>query len=251
VWNQFEATNRDFDREVDALSTLYQTATYAEADGKNSISENIERYLRHVILNYQIEHAIFRQRRKGEDILRDIGLSISSLANKGLIIDPLCSELFRNLNEARDGRGDRISNSRQRMPPTIWLVAIFSSLVWLVPFFALDFDNENIKRLLVSGVTFVILIFLVIIYDFDGPFDGTWKVSIDGWREFLEDFDPNPHIIFVFKHNDWLNDLLSRTFVGKRLDSPRCQLSTLDILVYPGLGLSMESREIIQTRSKQ
>lgn len=261
VWNQFNTIDREFDREVDALTTLYQTANYAQTLNnnrendlikiRNSLFEEIEKYLRHVIINYQNEHIIIQQRRKGEEILENIGSSISSLSSEGIIIDPLCTELFRSLNEARDGRGDRISYSKQHIPQTVWLVAIISSLVWLLPFFALNIENLFVKGFLVSGVAFVIVIFLIIIYDFDGPFDGTWKVSIDSWKDFLEVFDPNPQIIFIFKYNNWINDFLSRTFIGKRLKLSTCKLSVLSREGFFGSPWTKFIREIQRLHSNK
>jgi len=176
VWNEFNNLDLEFDREADAIATLFQTANYAhelskekesringkeQYEGKesqkvieekkelgainqdlNNVIEQINVYVRHVLDNYRSEHVIFHQRRHGERTLEHIGMLLSSIACNQLIRDPLIAELFRNLNEARDVRGDRITHSRQRIPPTIWLVAVIASLVWLIPFFGLDIKKS-------------------------------------------------------------------------------------------------------------
>ncbi len=236
VWNHYDTIDREFDREVDAIATLYQTANYAQVyddsrktklDELNSITEKIEKYLRHVILNYQNEHLYLQQRRNGEEILEGIGENISSIAFKKVVTESLITELFRSLNEARDVRGDRISHSQQRVPQTIWIVAVISSLVWLLPFFGLNIIDPFVSVTLIGGVTFVIVIVLIIINDFDSPFDGTWKIGLESWSDFLEIFTPIPRIVFVFKNGNKLNDFLSRTSIGRRFSLPVCKLSSL------------------------
>lgn len=237
VWDQFNTVENEFDREVDAIATLYQTAKYALAldpaqqpdvdSFREDIKGKVIHYLRHVITNYQIEHVNADRRHEGNGILESIGLRIGLLGRDRLIIEPLVSELFESLSEAMDVRGDRIAHSKQRMPKTVWLVAIFASVVWLLPFLALQINDTPVAIILTSGVTFVILIVLIIINDFNGPFDGTWKIELENWNEFLESLDPATQVIFVCKSENWFLDLLGRVSNGKLPFLPKCPLSYL------------------------
>lgn len=252
VWNQFDTLNREFDREVDAIATLYQTTKYAQTfieNGENELTEGrgvevaeirasfqliinkIEKYIRHVVKKYQDEHILIQQRRNGEKILESIGREISSIAYKQIIIEALIAELYKSLNEALDVRGDRISRAKQSIPQTIWLVAFISSFVWLLPFFALNIGDHVVSGILTGGAAFVIVVVFFIINDLGNPFYGTWNIDIASWRDLLEIFDPNSRIIFIYRYEDRIedivNNLLSSFRFTERFAKPKCELCTL------------------------
>lgn len=234
VWGQYETVEREFDREVDAIATLYRTAKYTqisddiESKDESSkfdyiIRKSILEYGKHVVDNYQIEYQDPQQRRNGEIILEVIGAKIGELAhNNQSAAAPLVSELIRNLNEAIDVRGDRISHSKQRTPLIILMVAIVSSIIWLLSFFTLVIYDPSLSFAMIFGVAFVIVMVIVILFDLDNPFGGIWRISLDSWDEFLELIDPNPHIIFVYKIENTIIDQ-AKARLGMKL----CKLNSL------------------------
>ncbi len=241
VWGQFDIVEREFDREVDALATMYQVinripeANEQDAviikDFKKNIKLKIITYIHHVIQNYDKEHDIPQQRRNGEIILEMIGNQISELVPKVNIKDFFISEAFESLNEAMDVRGDRIAHSKQRIPQTVWFVAVISSIVWMIPFLGLEIVSLLVTFTLVGGVTFVIVIVLVIIYDLDNPFEGTWKIELESWEGFLEVLEPKFQFIFVFNIKHTLFEQ-----VGILLGSKTCKLKSLSSSGFFGLG---------------
>lgn len=248
VWNQFETVDREFDRELDAVATLYEMtnftqnavranrtlATLLSAPGTpgsfDSIHKRIIEYVEHVITNHQVEHRVPLQYRIGEMILENIGKDISLLANNKRIAAPLITEMFKSLNQSIDIRGDRISHSKERTRDTVKLVAVVSSVVWLLSFFGLVITDPTISIVLIGGVSFVILMVLIIILDLDNPFDGTWKVDLDNWQDFRDRIDPFPHIIFVHCINDNLTEK-ARNLLGRL----PCRLSSLAATRWLGL----------------
>jgi hypothetical protein len=241
VWAKFEALERKFDAEVDAIATLYQTTIYIEeaatpettpldsADAKSieCIKDDIRKYVHHVIHNYREEDEFSQQRRNGDKFLTDIGHSISALAHNDVIKESFIHELFTDLNATRDVRSDRISQSKQRMPETVWWVAIIASIVWLLPFLGLVVKDPWARSFLIVGVTFVITIVLVIIKDLDEPYEGTWKIGLEEWHKFFDVLIPTPHILFLFSNKDKFVDSVSRTAIGRRFSLSKCKLSLL------------------------
>lgn len=237
VWNQFDTIEREFDKELDAIAAIYQTANYTKAlkqegegevvNFKNNIKDHIEKYLNHVTHKYAIEHLVPQQRINGEKQLERIGDNISMLAHDQLVVEPLIAELFRNLNEARDTRGDRISHCRQKMPETVWLVSLVASIVWLLPFLALRIENRWISLVLIGGVAFVIVIVLIIIRDLNDPFEGTWKIDLEDWHAFTEILNPRFHVFFVYSSKNNIVDRVSRMSIGRLLSLNECKLSEL------------------------
>jgi hypothetical protein len=85
-----------------------------------------------------------------------------------------------------DERGDRLSHSRQRIPFPVLVLSIVASFIWLIPFFALDFQNRGLGGAFVSGVTFIVVSIILIIIDLDDPVTGTWIVDLDSWEELIK-----------------------------------------------------------------
>jgi hypothetical protein len=247
VWTQFDNLDREFDLEVDAIASLHQTSSYISTTLKclpleqlalteerkevirgyiNDIEKRIVDYVKHVILNYEYEYKDTKLKQKGEDFLEEIGRKISLLTYERSIPDPLVSELFQKLNEAIDVRGDRIAHSKQRMPSAVFLVALVSSFIWLLPFLALMIDNDIVFSVLVGGAAFVIVMVLTIVEDLDDPFDGVWKVNIDTWYEFFETLE-HKSIIFVYNIENTGYERAIKTNLGKPLRRPVCNLRYL------------------------
>lgn len=206
VWAQFETLDREFDREVDALATLYHTVKYTHSPDnvdqekkdyvsriRNSIIDNIKLYIEHVIVNYSKEHLVLEQKRNGDIFLENILGNITSFAINQSISESLVSQFFESLNEAMDVRGDRISHSKLHTRGIVLAVAYIASAVWLVSFFGLIIYDRTVSVILIGGVTFVIVMVINIIRDLDQPFDGAWQVDMKNWSDLLEIIDPNPN----------------------------------------------------------
>jgi hypothetical protein len=212
AWQQFETVERDFDKEADALATLFETSLLLDdrdgrlrqvAELKASIKDQIRRYVRHVIVNYQRETSNDASRKQGNEILTGIRSLIAQAIQ--LRQELLARELLRLLNEAQDLRGDRIAESKQRIKKQLSTLSLIASIVWLLPFYALhfriaDFPPTFIERLsyvmalllgpgLIVGVTFVVVSMLFIIRDLNDPFTGSWMLELDSWISLQEELE--------------------------------------------------------------
>lgn len=239
VWTQFDNLDREFDLEADALLALHQTCSYISKNISREdigltpeqitktrpflteIEKDIVDYVKHVLDCYQSENKDTEQREKGEQLLNEIGLRISQIAYDKLTPDALVQQLFLKLNEAMDIRGDRIAHSKQRMPSAVWLVALVSSIVWLVPFLGLIMDDDLIYFFLAGGAAFVIIMVLIIVKDLDDPFEGAWRVNINSWFQILEVMEPT--LIFVYS----VNYAGIRVMLAKLMNLPACPLSAM------------------------
>jgi hypothetical protein len=133
----------------------------------------------------------------GEKLLRDVRGYYIRIFSKEAAGTPtseaLQDELLTQLNNLIDHRGDRISLSTQRLFQSLNLIAVVTSILWLVPFYFLHFTNDRGDELhlgifgwlLVIFVTFLIIIILSIIDDLDKPFDGFWMVNITSWKDLI------------------------------------------------------------------
>jgi hypothetical protein len=215
VWSQFETVDREFDRELDALSSLHQTVDYTSVEAappdpvkrtklatfKRTVRREIRDYVQHVIANHRFEHRVHEQQRRGDRILETIGGQISTLTREKVVPETFLEELFKSLNEALDARGDRISRSDNYTPVVVKVMAVATSVIWLFSFLGLAIYDKTFAIALVGGAAFVIIMVLVIFFDLGEPFGGIWKIHLDDWPKFLEtiDHDQDPQVIFIYK----------------------------------------------------
>ena len=202
VWAQYDSTEREFDREADAIFMLYESVRQIQdttgdiASLRREIIQCIKDYVTHVTESYVAEHQNWKLRDQGDEILEAIRKRIGKLIHTDEK-EAIISELVEEFNEAVDVRGDRISRSRQRIPNPVWGISLASSILWLIPFYGLDFQNDWIAISLVGGVTAIVVAILVIIRDLDDPFEGTWQIDIEEWRQLGEKIGLQPTLFFV------------------------------------------------------
>jgi hypothetical protein len=230
VWSQYDTTEREFDREADAVFMLYESAKQIqEANGqkdlKESIIKGIKKYVSHVIDNYSNEHQNLKARETGDKILEEIREAIGNLLHRDER-ESLMSELVEKFHEAVDVRGDRISHSKQSIPDPVWGISLTSSILWLIPFYGLDFKNDWVAIILVGGVTAIVVAILVIIKDLDDPFEGTWKINTDEWELLGEKIELKPTLFFVY-NLDNNRFSVAWAFITRFFPNPPCALYAL------------------------
>lgn len=109
------------------------------------------------------------------------------------LLEFLVPELFERLKEITDIRGDRISLASQRLFDSLRIVALITSILFVIPFYFAVFTSKTgvLDIILIIGVTLLVIFIYMIIEDLDEPFHGTWKVSDDSWKNLLNDINAN------------------------------------------------------------
>ena len=222
VWTQFNTVETDFDKEADSIYMLFQSVQQVKNTKNtkqltNNILTDISNYIAHVINNFQVEHKRPALREEGDLMLERIRTEIGKIAHTSER-EAVTSGLIKEINNAIDLRGDRISHSIQRMPKPVWTISLVSSILWLFPFFGLDFKSDFLAIILVGGVTTVVTAILIIIKDLDDPFDASWKIENKEWEFLQVKTDNKPIIFFVFNINNnhynkiksWIYQLFSK-----------------------------------------
>ncbi len=203
VWEQFDEIDNVLDREADAVKSLVGDLMLLDEqyeDFRDHVLDSLLRYSENVIEFVNKKISDIQEKESGEKILKDIRGDYINIFRKGSgeaqASEILQDELLTQLNNLIDYRGDRISLSTQRLFESLNFIAVVTSILWLVPFYFLYFQNpltgEELHLgffgwLLVICVTFLIIIILSIIDDLDQPFDGHWMVDIKSWEDLVVD----------------------------------------------------------------
>lgn len=203
VWEQFDEIDNVLDREADAVEILVGDLQFLDEqydDFKKKVLCSLEKYSSNVVRFVNREITTECEKQEGDVILKEIRAHYMDVFRKrGTRTDEsnvLKDELLTQLNNIIDYRGDRISLSTQRLFESLNFIAVVTSIIWLVPFYFLYFQNPQTGEelhlgmfgwLLVIFVTFLIIIILSIIDDLDKPFDGFWRVNISSWDDLVID----------------------------------------------------------------
>ena len=212
VGSNFQTLEREFDQERYAVAALLQIVKHLDVHGLNKKKQSqlnefkydfrqvIKDYVNHVVSNYRFEYLIPEFHWQGDRILESIHTRISILNREKVIQEPFIFELFHSLNKVMDVRGNRISNSRVHTPLIVQLVTNVASIFWLFSFMGLNIDDNLVASLLIGGVTFIIIIVLIIFFDLSEPFTGIWRIHLTDWVDFLMliDHEQDPEVIFVY-----------------------------------------------------
>jgi hypothetical protein len=230
VWAQYDTTEREFDREADAIFMLYQSVRQVKDKGdpstlKRKIIGKIKEYVSHVTRNFEREHRRWTIKDAGDNILEDIRDLIGKLVHTREP-DSITSELVKEFTQAVDLRGDRISHSKQHIPDPVWLISLASSILWLIPFYGLNFKSNAVALVLVGGVTLIVVAILVIIKDLDDAFEGTWRINISEWEILGDKIELQPTILLVYDlHSSYFSKALA--YISHKLDRCPCALYSL------------------------
>lgn len=193
VWEQFETLERNFDKEADSVRAFAEDVMLLPNDMKDKKVKMLfiaKKYAEHIQDHYIQEGSKETDSKKGGDeIINKLRTELSTFFNskKNLPnLAPLLSHLLNQLNTIIDVRGDRISNSKQRLFSGLRWVAGLASFVWLIPFYFLDLELGLYGDGLVLAVTILIVYVLHKIEDLDEPFYRKWRLEKSVWKN-LED----------------------------------------------------------------
>jgi len=204
VWEQLDAIDREFDKEVNKARILYKDLSYLSGmSGPISkigveITKVLRVYVVHVINNYksEIKQSDDVAKITGDKILEELRGKFKRLINfktkQTSAPEIFVEELFERLNELVDTRGYRISLVSQRVFENLYGILLVTSIVFLIPFYFAGFTSSSgyiLDTALVISVTFLVIYVYMIIEDLDDPFDGPKSISDESWRLLLEEMD--------------------------------------------------------------
>jgi hypothetical protein len=203
AWEQLDDIDREFDREADAVKTLYDEIFYLRGRNKAFVKEiavSLQKYVWHVINNYQDEtkpqgEGVNYKKRNGDVILEQTrGKFKNFIRRSGLRTreqEVLVPKLIDKLNEIVDIRGDRIAIASQRLFESLLYVALITSVIFVLPFYFVSFlpGSGLFDNLLTVGVTFLVIAIYLIVEDLDEPFGGVFKITSESWVRILQEMD--------------------------------------------------------------
>jgi hypothetical protein len=204
AWEQLDELDRVFDKEADAVKTFYDELFFLRDKDKSflkNIMQSLQEYVSYVIDNYQDEvkktGRKAEEKIKGDKILDGIMQELKNLFRTGGLRtkgeEAIIPRLIDKLNDIIDLRGDRIGIASQRLFESLHIVALITSIIFIIPFYFDSFLPTQslfvLENLLTVAVTLLVVIIFVLIEDLDEPFYGSFKIDADSWQRILSDMN--------------------------------------------------------------
>ncbi|MCC6567792.1 MAG: DUF4239 domain-containing protein [Anaerolineales bacterium] len=199
-WENLRRLDLIFSEEADSVRLLYEVLGYLPKESIERTKRffvHLYRYVDHVVRDYHHELNTSEPNEKtkltGDKLLQDVKQELRMLSknSKKNVSDlqPMISEMLNRADRIMEVRRNRIAIANDRMFKSLQLIVTITSIAFLIPLYFHGFNTETPfldNILIVCGTLLVIFIYLII-EDFDGPFEGIWRINDDSWRRLLDE----------------------------------------------------------------
>lgn len=176
------------DKEADALISLLRFAKFQEAPKIfKALAGVIHDYCEFFCqTNLSYKQTMKESREKLDKIFFEVLQAVK--ANRKSI---LTKEIIRCFDEAADTRCDRDALAKERIPPILWFMMVFTSMIWLISFFWLAFKDVNlwVAIFMLFSTSLTVIGLLLIAKDIDNPVSGMWKISFASFKDACNEID--------------------------------------------------------------
>jgi hypothetical protein len=182
VWNLYEEAQVNAEQEANDLVNVNRISEQLEAPVNEQIRSLTLQYATNAI---QIEFPGLSDETlppQGGQLVaqmwKDAGGVKASTPNQQIAL----GELISTLRSFTEHRRIRILQSREMLPPILWVVLIAGGVITVAAACFFGVPNFRFHLLQVMVLSFLISLVLVAIADIDRPYQGTVKVSPDGFK---------------------------------------------------------------------
>jgi len=187
IWGQFTEVENCVMRECNSLSDLVRFSEFVSADFGRSIRKGVGAYAQQVLKHEWQALGNGRKDKRAEDLFSDLMTTVITGAQSAspdvLVEGPVHLRLIDIARKTGERRGERVTKSLTRIPPTMfWFVnTIAVALVLLV--FVYPFHHRGAGIVFLALVAVLLLLANFVMRDMDNPLNGAWNVSSKPFSE--------------------------------------------------------------------
>ncbi len=181
VWEKYDGTVANVESEIAAVSDLYRTVGGLSNPSRSEIRSQLQTYTSGIINS---EWPLMSQRAM---VPKDLAL-LETLAHRVDTYVPKTSGeadaqqmAMTQLERLFDARRLRLIQSAPSVPMVLWFALVAGALAMLSFAFLFGVENRGAQLVMTAILAGLIAIFFIVISEFDEPFDGSVRISDDGW----------------------------------------------------------------------
>ncbi len=181
IWTNLSNSVRT---EIDTIREMWKWSAYAEKSLCEEAHAYLKKYLNFIVLHWW--NGEDKKRSSEADIeldnLRNVimkmTLSMSSLGDQ-------LQDSFASLIEARN---QRLNFSNEHMPSILKRIVILADILFIFLSLFVAVNNIYLDYIFTSSISLLAFTLIIVVDDLDNPFKpGAWHLTIDGYRDLLEE----------------------------------------------------------------
>lgn len=181
VWEKYDSTVANVDNEIAAVSDLYRTVSGFSEPARSQIRSELGVYTNGVIA---VEWPLMSQRvvvPKDLTLLENLARKINTYAPKSTGESNAQQAAITQLTRLFDARRLRLIQSAPSVPMVLWFALVAGALSMLSFAFLFGVENRRAQLVMTAILAGLIAVLFIVISEFDEPFDGSVRISDDGW----------------------------------------------------------------------
>jgi hypothetical protein len=180
IWGQFTEVENCVMRECNSLNELLRYSEYVTPELGREIPKAVESYAQQVVKHEWRALGEGRRDKRAEDLFSDL---LTTVIAWDLVIPsdarehPFHSRLIDIARTAGERRGERVTKSTTRIPPTLFGFVNIIAAVLLLLVFVYPFHQTVVGASCVALVAIILFLANFVMRDMDNPLDGAWNIS--------------------------------------------------------------------------
>jgi len=183
IWGQFAAVENEIVKESGALKDLVLFSKALKETTRDPIVRAVRGYA-HVVAQSEWEILSHRESTERTDrLFQGIIASVTDAKTEDDSERRVHERLLDIANQASAHREERLAMSSKRMPRTLLLFVTMTALTIIFLLFLYPFHNLALGAIFIAIPTSLLFFAHFVLTDLDNPFEGTWNVDAQAFRE--------------------------------------------------------------------
>jgi hypothetical protein len=181
VWEKYDATVANVDTEIAAVSDLYRVAGGLPDPVRSQVREELRSYTNGMIDSEWPQLAQRQIIPKDLDLLERLAHQINGFVPRDAGQADVQQSAMQQVERLFDARRLRLIQSAPSVPMVLWFALGAGALAMLSFAFLFGVENRGAQLVMTAILAGLVAILFIVILEFDSPFNGSVRISDDGW----------------------------------------------------------------------
>ncbi len=191
VWEKYDATVSTVDTEIAAVSDLYRVAGGLAEPARSLVRRQLTSYANGVVQTEWPQMSLRIDVPKDLNVLEDLAHEINTYKPHDAGDAGVQRAAMTQVERLFDARRLRLIQDAPSVPAVLWFALVSGALAMLSFAFLFGVENRGAQLVMTAILAGLIAILFIVISEFDSPFDGSVRISDEGWIVLLQHL---PHI---------------------------------------------------------
>ena len=181
VWEKYDATVANVDNEIAAVSDLYRVVGGLPDPVRSQVRAELLSYTNGMIDSEWPQMAQRMIIPKDLDLLERLAHQVNGFAPKDAGEADVQQSAMQQVERLFDARRLRLIQSAPSVPLVLWFALAAGALAMLSFAFLFGVENRGAQLVMTAILAGLVAILFIVILEFDSPFNGSVRISDDGW----------------------------------------------------------------------